>query len=107
MRRFINIAVLTLLAFMAPTALAVEAPPAPEPPVVQETVVEQVETAQDSQKISQPEDEAPNVLSEPIQIAGFFGPGNYGGFTGTSAQGLIGSAGHAYISGLKIWLTPE
>ena len=107
MRRFINIAVLTLLAFMAPTALAVEALPAPEPPVVQETVVEQVETAQDSQKISQPEDEAPNVLSEPIQIAGFFGPGNYGGFTGTSAQGLIGSAGPASISGLKIWLTPE
>ena len=107
MRRFINIAVLTLLAFMAPTALAVETLPAPEPPVVQETVAEQVETAQDSQKISQPEDEAPNVLSEPIQIAGFFGPGNYGGFTGTSAQGLIGSAGPASISGLKIWLTPE
>ena len=107
MRRFINIAVLTLLAFMAPTALAVDTLPAPEPPVVQETVAEQVETAQDSQKISQPEDEAPNVLSEPIQIAGFFGPGNYGGFTGTSAQGFIGSAGPASISGLKIWLTPE
>ena len=40
------------------------------------------------------------LLSGQMAWAGFFGPGNYG-------TGLIGGAGPASISGLKIWLTPE
>jgi hypothetical protein len=88
MKRFIKWALAALL-LMTPMAAAAEdaaMPPVPEtPPIVAQ------------------EEAAPYVLDKQLEVAAFFGPGNYGGFNSS----LIGGAGPGSIPGLVIHITPE